>query len=74
MTVARLLSNKRFNLFCSLEYGIEPNDLLDTSCDSLFELMQKWYDCPEILWGPRGTMREEVKKAILDGKLKQGRR
>ncbi len=74
MTIAKLLSNKRFNQFCFFEYGIESSELLDTSCAELYKLMQKWYECPEMLYGPRGAIREEVKRAIADGKLKQGRK
>lgn len=71
MTVSRLLSNKRFTKFCSLEYGIELDELLNTSCEYLYELMQKWYECPEVFLGPSGAIREEVEKALVDGKIKQ---
>ena len=73
ITSSKLLRNKRFVLFCSLEYGIELDELLNTSCDYLYKLMKEWYECPEILYGPCGITRQGVEKAIDDGKIKETR-
>lgn len=69
MTVVKLLSYKRFLKFCALEYGIEVDELTDSDVGYLFDLMTAWYNCPEILWGPRGAVRIAVEKAIEEGQL-----
>ena len=71
MTVVKLLSYKCFVKFCALEYGIESDCLMDTDSDYLFYLMTAWYNCPEMLWGPRGAVRIAVEKALKEGQLKK---
>lgn len=69
MTRKQLLQSKRFLEFCSLEYGIELPELQVMPIALLVKYFVEWFKCPEMLWGPRGSERERVRKAIEDRSL-----
>ena len=69
MTRKQLLKSKRFLLFCTLEYGIDLEQLQDMELDYLKEYFVKWYECPEMLFGPKGAEREKVRLAIKNRSL-----
>lgn len=71
MTVVRLLSYNRFVKFCLFERGIEYDELADLDVGFLFELMSAWYNSPETVWGPRGSVRIEVENALKEGQVKK---
>ena len=69
MTRKQLLKCKRFLLFCTLEYGINLEQLQNMELDYLKKYFVEWYKCPEMLYGPKGTQREKVRLTIKNRSL-----
>ena len=72
MTIAELLSYRSFNKFMALEYGYEPNELIDLSASDLYAYMSEWFYSP---FAPSGTAYERIRVAVEEEKqVKEGRK